>query len=293
LIRLIKKIVGWLIYFFILTLLFTTGTYFLLYDSHADFKEDIGSLKREIRVLLYDKGYVADLNEVDRRFIYEKNCYRKCHGEAAMITAVLSPAGWFQVVERMRLKENVLVSGREAEVIIKYLEERYPKTKSRFSYEVRKKIHNVVWRHDVGLGDIYCDIIFATKEYLISIGADYLIDEYDLENFYVFIVSVSVHDGVVELFDLDRVSFLRNASHVAPTAPPWQLRFQTADKHHFEALIRFEKSNPLISESSDSKWFEINIKEVGGVANRAFRWELPLRYPVEISAITGSGSREK
>lgn len=199
-----------------------------------------------------------------------------------MITAVLSPAGWFQVVERMRVKENVKVTGREADIIIKYLEEKYPATISRFSYEVRKKIHNAVWRNDAGQGDVYCDVIFATKEYLKSIGADYLIQNYDLQHYYVFIISFSVHDGQIELIDMDKVSFLSNSTQQMSTVPPWQLRFQTADKHHFEALVRFEKFNNTSLRTPGTKWIELIIKNVGGPEDRVFRWKLPIEYPPEV-----------
>lgn len=275
----IKKIAGWLFFIFSLILVVSVVLYFLFYDSSADFKEDFNSVKRLARLYMFNHNYIADLNQKDVRFVYRKNCYRKCHGEAAMITAVLSPAGWFQVVERMRVKENVNISGREAGIIIKYLEEKYPATTSRFSYEVRKKIHNAVWRHDMGQGDIYCDVILATKEYLISIGADYLIKEYSLEYYYVFIVSFSVHEGEVELFDLDKVSFLSSSTHRVPATPPWQLRFQTADKHHFEALVRFKKYGKNSVITSDTNWFELIIKNVGGSEDRVFRWDIPIKYP--------------
>ncbi len=278
LIKLIKRIAAGSSFILIVFSVICGGLYFLFYDSFDDFDEDYKSAKQVARLHLFNKGFVDELNPDDVRYVYQKYCYRKCHGEAAMITAVLSPAGWFQVVERMRVKENVNITGREADIIIKYLEERYPATVSRFTYQVRKKVHHAVWRNDIGQGDIYCDVILATREYLISIGAEHLIREYDLEHYYVFIVSFSVHEGEVALFDLDKVSFLSNSIDRIQATPPWQLRFQTADKHHFEALVRFKKNNI----SSDKKWFKLIIKNVGGSEDRVFTWNMPVKYPPEI-----------
>ncbi len=260
----------------------TVVAYFTFYSSFKDFQTDLNIGKRAIRLALFNKGLIPEITDSDVRYIYQKRCYRQCHGDAAMITAVLSPSGWFQVVERMRVKENVKIPDREVDIIIRYLEETYPTTKSAYSYEVRKKTHHAVWRNDMGQNDIYCDVIYATPEYLSSIGAEGLISEYDVKNYHVFIVSFSVHEGEVEVMNLDQISFMRSDGREVATTPPWNLRFQTADKHHFEAVIRFaKKKNPVINKNT--KWFELVIKGVGGPTDRVYRWNLPIVYPEQIS----------
>jgi hypothetical protein len=279
LLKIIAGVTGFVVFIVLFTI---AGAYVFLYDSSEDLSADLQLAKRAIKLELFNRGYIKKISEEDVRYIYQKRCYRQCHGEAAMITAVLSPAGWFQVVERMRLKENVKVTGREVDVIIKYLEQNYPTVKSGFSYEVRKKVHGAVWRYDLGQGDIYSDVIYVTPEYLHSIGAVHLIDEYDLKNYHVFIVSFSVHEGIVELFDLDKVSFMRAAGREIKSTPHWSLRFQTADKHHFEAVVRFaKKGNPPIVDGN-TKSLELVMKKIGGEDDRVLRWELPIVYPPEI-----------
>jgi len=277
--KLIKNIFSLLSYLLLLCVAFFIIFYFSFYNSIQDFRNDFNSARQSARLLLFNAGYVKDLTQDEVRTVYQNNCYRKCHGEAAMITAVLSPAGWFQVVERMRLKENVDISAIESEIIIKYLDEMYPTTKSRFSFEVRKAVHEAVWRNDVGQGDIYCDVIYTTPEYLYSIGGEQLIEKYELNKYHVFIVSFSVHEGEVDLFDLDNLSYLSNGQTTVRPSVPWQLRFQTADKHHFESIVRFDKHNnpPIIGKDSD--WFELRLKNIGGSKDRVFRWKLPIPYP--------------
>ncbi len=255
---------------------------FLIYDSFSDLNADMNVAVRALRLDLFNRGYIEKITEEDVRYIYQKRCYRQCHGEAAMITAVLSPAGWFQVVERMRVKENVTISGREADEIIKYLEQSYPTVKSAYEFETRKRVHHAVWRNDMGEGDIYTDVTYVTPEYLASIGAKQLEDGYNLVDHHVFIMGFSVHEGEVELIELDEKTTIRSSKGEFSTTPPWKLRFQTADKHHFEAIVRFAKKGDKPVLDGSSKWFELLVKNVGGSKLRVFRWELPIDYPPEI-----------
>ena len=280
--RFIKAVAGLVSAFLFIALLAIASAYFFLYDSFYDFKADVALAERAVKLELYNRGFIEEISQDDFRYIYQKKCYRQCHGEAAMITAILSPAGWFQVVERMRLKEKVEITGREADVIIKYLEQNYPTTKSPYSYEVRKKVHNAVWRHDMGQGDIYSDVIYVTPEYLHSIGAEHLIDEYELKKYHVFITSFSVHEGEVELFDLDKISIMRSGGREIKSTPFWLLRFQTADKHHFEAVVRFDKKGAPPIVDATSREFELVLKTIGGEEERVLRWPLPFVYPSEL-----------
>ena len=253
-----------------------------LYDTLDDLSTDLDTAWRAARIALYSRGMVNRLGVDDVRYLYQSACYRQCHGEAVMITAALSPAGWMQVVERMRVQEKVEITGREADAIIQYLEETYPASRSAFSYEVRRKTHDAVWRNDMGQGDIYGDVIYATSEYLASIGAENLIEEYEADRFLVFIVSFTVHESEIEPRNLDELCVLRTPRGESPTASPWRLRFQTADKHHYEGVIRFTRRTPPPAAGGD--WMEVVIKDVGGSADRVYRWNLPIEYPAEVAA---------
>jgi len=269
-----------------LAALLAGAAFFLFYGSAEDFSADLALAKRAARLELFNRGYIHKLDQDDIRYIYQSRCYRQCHGEAAMITAVLSPAGWIQVVERMRVKENVEITGREADVIIRYLEETYPTATSAYSYEVRKQTHHAVWRNDMGDGDIYGDVIYATPEYLSSIGAEGLIDEYDVNNHHVFIVSFTVHEGEAPMYDMDKISRLRFPGRTLEPKRPWILRFQTADKHHYETVVRFGRRGVNGYEPKAGEWFELALAGVGGDRERTYRWEAPIRYPKEVVAKT-------
>ena len=281
--RLIKKALIIILFPIALLAFATGGVYLAFYDSWSDFSADIKVGKRAVWMKLFVEGYVHELSADDVRYVYEKRCYRQCHGEAAMITAVLSQSGWFQVVERMRVKEGAKMSGPEANVILQYLEETYPTTKSPYTFEARKATHKEVWRNDMGQGDIYADVIYTTREYLSTIGAENLIKEYEVNDYYVFIVSFTVHEGEVAVADLDELSFLSvSGEPLVANAPPWSMRFQTADKHHYEAVIRFAKEK--FPQGGEGRKTEIKlvIKNIGGPDDRVFTWDTPIVYPAEV-----------
>ncbi len=279
--RYLKKAALWILGLIVFFAVLGAIGVFAMYGSGDGLKTDWDTLKSSARLELFRRGFIPNITPAETAHLYQSKCYRACHGEEAMITAVLSSAGWFQVVERMRIKENVKISGREAEAIIKLLDEKFPKTKSRFSYEVRKQVHHAVWRNDIGLNDIYCDVYYVSKEYLLSIGADHLIDEYDIEHFHVFIVNFTVHEGEVALSELDKISTLRTSKGEMKTTPPWRLRFQTSDKHHYEGIVRFDKSNPIVA-SPDATWLELALRDVGAPGIRTYKWERDIKYPDEL-----------
>lgn len=281
--RTLFKLIRWTLGLVALAVFLAAALSFTLYNSTDDLAYDLKSAWRAVRIELYNREYIKTISQEEVRHIYQKSCYRKCHGEEAMITAVLSEAGWFQVVERMRVKEGVNISGREANVIIKYLEEAYPTSRSEFSFEIRKRVHQAVWRNDMGVNDIYTDVTYATPEYLRSVGALGLIAEYELDKYHAFIVGFTVHEGEVALAELDQISELKTQSSSVRPAPPWKLRFQTADKHHYEAVVRFAKSGSPAIVTAETKWFELKLKGVGGPdVIRVFRWDLPIAYPEEV-----------
>jgi hypothetical protein len=281
--RIIFKLIRWTLGFVAFIAIITAALCYAFYNSTDDLAYDLQSAWRVARIELYNREYIKTITQEEVRHIYQKSCYRKCHGEGAMITAVLSEAGWFQVVERMRVKEGVSIAGREADIIIKYLEETYPTSRSEFSFETRKKVHQAVWRNDMGANDIYTDVTYATAEYLRSVGALGLIEDYELNKYHVFLIGFTVHEGEVALADLDKVCQLRSpAGSIAP-APPWKLRFQTSDKHHYEAIVRFARRGSPDIVTPETKRFELEIKGVGGPdVTRVFKWDLPIAYPEEL-----------
>lgn len=200
-----------------------------------------------------------------------------------MITAVLPPAGWMQVVERMRLQEGVEMTGREAEAIIRYLELKFPAHRSSIPYEVRRKINRLLWKNDVGYGDLYLDVIYATQVYFDSINARHLIKNYKLQENIVFLISMTVHEGRVKHYPVGKLAFLRINGKEYKPLEPWELRFETADGHHIEGVLKFPKKyfqgeNTIGPQAGK---MELILKNLESSRDRIFAWDLPILYPEE------------
>ncbi len=285
-IRIFLVAVRWAAVAMVITLVLGGGFLFTQYRNMDEFSRDIEIAYDAARINLYRWQVIERLEPREIRQVYQRSCYRQCHGEAVMLTTVLSPAGWIQVVERMRVKKGVDISGREADLIIQYLENEYPVVRSPYSYTVRKQTHDAVWRNDAGEGDIYADIIYATPEYLRSIGMAQQIEEYEVREYHVFIISLTVHEGVVPAYDMDAISSLVvDDFEEIQTAPPWSLRFETADRHHYEAMIRF----PRMDRGEPKKRLTLRLKTIGGAPLREYTWDFPLNYPDEVEESRDEG----
>ncbi len=253
------------------------------YSQISGGKEDLQRLKEYAKLFLYNRGFVQSLSPEETYRLYQQKCYRRCHGEAAMITAILPPAGWMQIVERMRVQQGVAMTGKEAEVIIHYMDLKYPSRKSSIPYAIRRKINKLLWRNDVGYGDVYADINFGTKVYFDAINARSLGHEYEVRDYLIFIISLTVHEGKVKHYPMDKMTFLRVDGKEYPPADDWQLRLETADGHHVEGLLRFSKKDVNGKEvlQPDTGSMELVIKNLETVKDRIYHWDLPIPYPEE------------
>ncbi|MBI3600699.1 MAG: hypothetical protein HY097_08680 [Nitrospinae bacterium] len=248
---------------------------FLVKSEGSGIKDDIDYLYSLTRLLMFRYSVIDKLSEKEAAVLYQQKCYRKCHGEEVIRAAVLPPAGWIQVVDKMRMEKGVKMSGKEVDVITNYLKETYPVLQSTLPYKIVKQIHRLLWRNDIGYGDVYADIIYATPQYLKSISAPELIKKYDAENNMVFIISLNVHDGRLEHYSLDEMTFLRVNNKEYPANKGWELRFETGDNHHREGIVKFKKD--IITENAE--YFELIIRNMAVHHDRVFRWDLPIVYP--------------
>jgi hypothetical protein len=244
-------------------------------SESSGIRDDIDYLYSLTRILMFRYSLIDTLGEIDTKVLYQQKCYRRCHGEDVIKTAVLPPAGWIQVVDKMRMEKGVEMTGKEVDVITNYLKDTYPVLQSTLPYKVVKQIHRLLWRNDIGYGDVYADIIYATPQYLKSISAHELIKKYDAENNMVFIISLNVHDGRLEHYPLDEITFLRVNNKEYPANKGWELRFETGDNHHREGIVKFKKD--IIAENTE--YFELIIRNMAVRHDRVFRWDLPIVYP--------------
>ncbi len=244
--------------------------------------EDLKRLGEYSRLFLFRHGIVKSLDEKEIYRLYQQKCYRKCHGEAVMITAVLPPAGWMQIVERMRVQQGAIMTGKEANMIIRYLDLKYPANKSSIPYRVRREINRLLWKNDIGYGDLYVDVIYGTDVYFDSINARNLMDEYGVHENIVFVIGFTVHDGKVKHYPLEKMAFLKIGGKEYASVGGWLIRIETADGHHYEGVLRFPKKGASGKDIlSTAKNMKLILRNLETSQDRVYQWDFPIPYPKE------------
>jgi len=262
------------------TVVILCGIYYA-YSKTQGGGEDLARLTEFSRVFLFRHGFIKSLNDQEVFNLYQQKCFRQCHGQSVMITVVLPPAGWMQIVERMRVQEGLQMNGREAEAIIRYLERKFPATRSSVPYKIRRKINRLLWKNDVGFGDVYLDVIYGTPVYFDSINAKNLAMDYKADSSIVFIVSLTVHEGKLRNYPMGKMSFLRIGGKEYSPVDAWKLRFQSADGHHREGVLRFPRKDASGRDllGPGTKSMQLVIKNLATKRDRIYKWEFPIHYP--------------
>jgi hypothetical protein len=248
---------------------------FFAISEVSGIKDDIHYIYSLTKLFMYRHSLIKKLNEKDSRVLYLQKCYRKCHGEEAITRVLLPLGGWIEIVDRMKMQMGVEMTGKEVDAITNYLKDTFPIPRSTLPFRVVKQIQRLLWRNDIGYGDVYLDINYATPQYLKAIGAPELIKKYDAENNIVFIISLTIHDGTLPHYPLDEKSFLRVNNKEYPANKGWELRFETADNHHREGIVKFKKD--LVNEKTE--YIELIVKNLATNIDRVFRYDLPIVYP--------------
>src|SRR3989338_3529650 len=86
------------------------------------------------KLFMFKHSIIKNLSEKEARVLYQQKCYRKCHGDEVIKMVLLPPAGWIEVVDRMRAEKGVEMTSKEADVITNYLKETYPVPQSNLPY---------------------------------------------------------------------------------------------------------------------------------------------------------------
>ena len=237
------------------------------------------------RLFLFRYSMINGLTTEDTSALFNSTCNRGCHSMDVIYGAVHTPLGWAQVVERMGNDNGVRLHSKEREVVIRYLQENYPAPNTKLPMATVKAVKKLLWRNDMGYGDIYVDVFYATKEYFMAIESLSEAGKYLVDRNLVFIVDLTVHTGKLPTFPLDEKTFLRDDKGNEYTAlPGWSMRMESREGHHREGVVRFSRfdkqGNPIIK--SDTKYMEVVIKDLGGPKERVYRWNMPVQYPPDL-----------
>lgn len=265
-----------------LILLFVAVVWFVIMQGTRGEGTLLDGLKLSWRFFLFRHSIVKELTSEEVSGLFNSTCNRGCHSMEVIHEAIHTSLGWAQLVERMRKENGVKLSPKEAKVVIQYLQDTYPAPRTGFPPETIKAVKRLLWRNDMGYGDVYVDIFYATKEYFLAIESLEEAEKYLVVRNLAFIIDLTVHTGRLSVFPFDEKTVLRDDKGREYRAlPGWTMRIESREGHHREAVVRFskfdEKGNPVIRE--DSKYIEVIIKDLGGAKERVYRWDLPIPYP--------------
>jgi len=264
----------------VLILIITGIVVFLSFSlSATSASGDISSVGR---MMFFRYGIAKNLTPQDEKFIFEYNCFKRCHSRDVIDRANHTPFEWAAVVDRMRNVNKVKLKDREAAVIIRHLQTTRLPLVSSLSSDIVQKMFKQLWKSDFGEGDVYIDVVYSTSEYFKATGALAHLERFKADEYLVFLINLTVHTGKLAPYRMDELTVMRDdkGREIMPVEG-WEIIFETGDNHHREGIIRFPKKDssgkPVIDK--DTKSFELIIKDVARIKQRIFKWDLPIKYP--------------
>ena len=108
---------------FLIVLSISIPAIFFATSEGSGIKDDIEYVYSLTKLFMFKHSIIKKLSEKEAQVLYQQKCYRKCHGEDVIKMVLLPPAGWIQVVDKMRGERGVEMTSKEADVITNFLKE--------------------------------------------------------------------------------------------------------------------------------------------------------------------------
>lgn len=139
------------------------------------------------------------------------------------------------------------------------------------------------------------DILFATPEYFQAFAAaqakeqglteDDIFksykDKYSFDKFMVFTFELNTHSVDLSNLEMDKINSLRDDQSNVYIPIEWREVGDSSSSHHRSGALLFpltdQGGQPIISDKT--KYIEIIIKDLAGIKERTFKWDLPIKYP--------------
>ncbi|MCL5985378.1 MAG: hypothetical protein M1371_02290 [Actinobacteria bacterium] len=106
-------------------------------------------------------------------------------------------------------------------------------------------------------------------------------DRYSFDEFLVFAIDLNTHSVDLSSYKMEDISTLRDNQGNLYSPVEWRELGESSSSHHRSGALLFslanKEGNPVISEAT--RYIEVIIKDIAGVKERTFKWELPIKYP--------------
>jgi len=147
------------------------------------------------------------------------------------------------------------------------------------SKSTKGKIVNLLTREDGGQKGVSVEVVYLTPEYFKATGSTSGVEKYGLDKNLAFKVTLDTHSGDVTAYNMAKIIHLRDGGGLEHPALSWEDVEKSS--HHRSGIVLFSNldgdGKPVIGDGVKS--IEVVVKEIAGVKERVFRWELPISYP--------------
>jgi hypothetical protein len=151
--------------------------------------------------------------------------------------------------------------------------------KGESSKSAKDKIVSLLTREDGGQKGVSVEVIYMTPEYLKVTNSPAGIEKYELDKNLAFKVTLDTHSGDITKYNMAKITHLRDGGGMEHQA----LRWEDVEKssHHRSGIVLFSNldvdGKPIVGDGVKS--IEVVVKDIAGVKERVFKWELPISYP--------------
>jgi hypothetical protein len=129
---------------------------------------------------------------------------------------------------------------------------------------------------DQGEGSVEVTATYVTPAYLQTQGQSDTVSTLELDKNLAFELALNTHSVELSGYEVEKISYLRDEDgREYPALSGWLSPEDSG--HHRSGIIRFAKNDPSGNPvlKPEARYLELVIKDLSGVAERIFRFELP------------------
>lgn len=131
-------------------------------------------------------------------------------------------------------------------------------------------------KKDKGEGSVTTEVTLLSPQYLQGQGKTEEVAQHDFDQYIIFHVSLDTHSIDLTAYDLRKAAILRDDTGNQLPAVEWKA--ESNDAHHRSGWLLFPKPDGqgIVVLSPKTTYIELVLRDIGGIRERVFRWNLPM-----------------
>ncbi|MFQ5356160.1 MAG: hypothetical protein ACE5DY_06690, partial [Mariprofundaceae bacterium] len=195
--------------------------------------EIISTLQSEGKFFLYKHELVETLSAAEKQQLYQTNCTRKCHSKDLIENRLRSATEWEAIVSRMKAPDRADLTGREAKIVTRYLQNHFlSNIPTALSEKTMKFVKRHLWKSDFGESDLYLDVIYIPHAH-IGLLPFLVAGRKHLENNKgaFFVVFLNTHQGTIPPWNLAEMATINHSGGKSAKAIGWEMLYEDGQHH--------------------------------------------------------------